>query len=146
MPAGADWRRRSSRLLGVVDAFVVTWAVAGAFIIRFGLDPDFEAAGQESTYAWLSLALAIAWWFMLGAWNSRQSGILGAGPDEYKRLDAASLWLFGIVAIVSYVLRIDTARGYVGVALPVGLFGLLMGRWLIRQHLNINRQRGDSMS
>jgi exopolysaccharide biosynthesis polyprenyl glycosylphosphotransferase len=146
MSAGADWRRRSARLLGVVDAFVVIWAVTGAFIVRFGLEPDFVVAGQEFTYAWLSVALAIAWWLMLGAWNSRQSRVLGSGPDEYKRVAAASLWLFGIVAIVSYVLRIDTARGYVGVALPVGLVGLLMGRWLIRQHLNVNRQRGDSMS
>jgi exopolysaccharide biosynthesis polyprenyl glycosylphosphotransferase len=146
MPAGTNWRRRSTRLLGVVDAFVVIWAVVGAFIIRFGFEPDFVVAGQEFTYAWLSVALAIVWWLMLGAWNSRQSRVLGSGPDEYKRVAAASLWLFGIVAIVSYVLRVDTARGYVGVALPVGLLGLLMGRWLIRQHLNINRQRGDSMS
>jgi exopolysaccharide biosynthesis polyprenyl glycosylphosphotransferase len=146
MPAGTDWRIRSSRLLGVVDAFVVIWAVVGAFIIRFGFEPDFVVAGQEFTYAWLSVALALAWWLMLGAWNSRQSRILGAGPDEYKRVAAASLWLFGLVAIVSYVLRVDTARGYVGVALPVGLFGLLLGRWLIRQHLNINRQSGHSMS
>lgn len=146
MPAGADWRTRSSRLLGVVDAFVVIWAVVGAFIIRFGFEPDFVVAGQEFTYAWLSLALAVVWWLMLGAWNSRQSRILGAGPDEYKRVAAASLWLFGLVAIVSYVFRVDTARGYVGVALPVGLLGLLVGRWLIRQHLNINRQRGHSMS
>lgn len=146
MPAGTDWRRRSSRLLGIVDAFVVIWAVAGAFVIRFGLDPDFVIAGQESTYAWLSVAIAIVWWLMLGAWNSRQSRVLGSGPDEYKRVAAASLWLFGLVAIVSYVLRFDTARGYVGIALPVGLLGLLMGRWLIRQHLNINRRRGDSMS
>jgi exopolysaccharide biosynthesis polyprenyl glycosylphosphotransferase len=146
MPAANDWRKRSSRLIGVVDAFVVLWAVCGAFIIRFGVEPDFVVAGQEFTYAWLSIALAVVWWLMLGAWNSRQSRILGAGPDEYKRVAAASLWLFGLVAIVSYVLRFDTARGYVGVALPVGLLGLLMGRWLIRQHLNINRQRGDSMS
>lgn len=83
---------------------------------------------------------------MLGAWNSRQSRILGAGPDEYKRVAAASLWLFGLVAIVSYVFRVDTARGYVGVALPVGLLGLLLGRWLIRQHLSIDRQQGQSMS
>ncbi len=92
------------------------------------------------------MALAVVWWLMLGAWNSRQSRVLGAGPDEYKRVAAASLWLFGLVAIVSYVFRVDTARGYVGVALPVGLLGLLIGRWLIRQHLNINRQRGHSMS
>src|SRR6185436_18717684 len=119
----------------VVDAFVVIWAVSGAFIVRFGFEPEFVVAGQEFTYAWLSVALAIAWWLMLGAWNSRQTRVLGAGPDEYKRVAAASLWLFGLVAIVSYVLRVDTARGYVGIALPAGLIGLLLGRWLIRQHL-----------
>ena len=146
MSEDADWRVRSSRLLGIVDAFVVVWAVVGAFIIRFGVEPDFVVAGQELTYVWLSAALAIIWWIMLGAWNSRQSRILGSGADEYKRVAAASLWLFGIVAIVSYVLRFDTARGYVGLALPVGLIGLLLGRWLIRQHLSIKRRQGRNMS
>ncbi|MEV7458194.1 hypothetical protein AB0N32_20145 [Pseudarthrobacter oxydans] len=83
---------------------------------------------------------------MLGAWNTRQSRVLGSGPDEYKRVAAASLWLFGLVAIFSYVLRIDTARGFVGIALPVGLTGLIMARWLLRQHLNVMRQGGQSMS
>lgn len=146
MPTGNDWRARYSRLLTIVDGFVVVWAVAGAFIIRFGIEPDFMVAGQEFAYAWLSVALVIIWWVMLGAWNSRQTRVLGAGPDEYKRVAAASLWLFGLIAIFSYVFRVDTARGYVGVALPAGLVGLLLGRWLIRQHLNINRQQGESMS
>ena len=141
-----DWRSKCSRQLRIVDAFVVTWAVAGAYVIRFGWGPDFEVVGQETIYIWISIALVVVWWIMLGAWNSRQSRILGAGPDEYKRVAAASLWLFGLVAIVSYVLRLDTARGYVGVALPAGLFGLLLARWLIRQHLNVNRQMGHSMS
>ncbi|MDR6414881.1 sugar transferase [Pseudarthrobacter sulfonivorans] len=142
----ANWRRRSSRRLRMVDAFVVIWAVVGAFLIRFGLDPDFNSSSQDAAYVWFSVVLAGAWWLMLGAWNSRQSRILGSGPDEYKRVAAASLWLFGIVAIVSYVFRIDTARGYVGLALPVGLLGLLLGRWLIRQHLSIKRGQGHSMS
>jgi exopolysaccharide biosynthesis polyprenyl glycosylphosphotransferase len=141
-----NWRRRSSRLLGVVDAFVVIWAVIGAFLIRFGVESDIVVAGQEITYAWLSVAIAVTWWFMLGAWNSRQSRVLGSGPDEYKRVAAASLWLFGIIAIFSYVFRIETARGYVGLALPVGLVGLLLARWLIRQHLSIRRRQGRSMS
>ncbi|MFJ6346477.1 sugar transferase [Pseudarthrobacter oxydans] len=130
----------------IADAFVVVWAVVGAYIVRFGLEPSFVVESQESTYAWLSVALAIVWWVMLGAWSSRNTRILGSGPDEYKRVAAASLWLFGLIAIVSYVLRVDTARGYVGVALPVGLAGLLLSRWLIRQHLNVDRQRGKSMS
>lgn len=146
MSEEADWRGRSSRLLSLVDAFVVVWAVVGAFLIRFGIEPDSVGPAEEVTYIWLSAALAVTWWFMLGAWNSRQSRILGSGADEYKRVAAASLWLFGIVAIVSYVLRFDTARGYVGLALPVGLLGLLLGRWLIRQHLNIKRRQGRNMS
>ncbi len=146
MSEDANWRRRSSRLLRIVDAFVVVWAVVGAFLIRFGVDPDISTTGQDLSYVWLSVLLAVAWWLMLGAWNSRQSHILGSGPDEYKRVGAASLWLFGIVAIVSYLFRIDTARGYVGLALPVGLLGLLLGRWLIRQHLSIKRGQGRSMS
>lgn len=142
----SDWRVRTSRVLRVIDAFVIIWAVAGAYVIRFGLEPDFVLFGQQAAYAFLSAALAAVWWIMLGAWNSRQSRILGSGPDEYKRVAAASLWLFGLVAIVSYVLRIDTARGYVGVALPAGLLGLLVSRWLFRQHLSVKRHQGESMS
>ena len=83
-----DWRLRTSRRLCVVDAFVIVWAIAGAYIVRFGLEPNFVVDGQEVTYVWLSIALVIAWWLMLGAWNSRQSRILGSGADEYKRVAA----------------------------------------------------------
>jgi exopolysaccharide biosynthesis polyprenyl glycosylphosphotransferase len=132
--------------LRVVDAFVIVWAIAGAYIVRFGLEPNHAVDGKDLTYVWLSIALIVVWWLMLGAWNTRQSLILGAGADEYKRVAAASLWLFGMVAIFSYVLRIDTARGYVGIALPAGLFGLILSRWLLRQHLSVDRQGGESMS
>lgn len=141
-----DWRVKTSRQLRLVDAFVIAWAISGAYIVRFGIEPDFVVEGQEVTYVWLSAVLALAWWLMLGAWSTRQPRILGAGADEYKRVAAASLWLFGLVAIFSYVSRTDTARGYVGIALPVGLFGLLLARWLLRQHLSIDRQGGASMS
>lgn len=146
MGAVSDWRARTSRRLRVVDAFVISWAIAGAYIVRFGIDPSFVGQGQEFSYAALSVALVLVWWLMLGAWNSRQSRVLGTGTDEYKRVASASLWLFGLLAIFSYVFRIDTARGYVGVALPVGLLGLLLARWLLRQHLSIDRRVGDSMS
>ncbi|MBT2248078.1 sugar transferase [Arthrobacter sp. BHU FT2] len=146
MSRDVDWRTRSSRLLRIVDALVIVWAVAGAFAVRFGVGPNLVEAGEDITYAWLSVVLVCLWWVMLEAWNSRQSRILGAGPDEYKRVAAASLWLFGLVAIVSYVFQLDTARGYVGIALPSGLLGLLLARWFMRQHLNVSRAKGGSMS
>ncbi|MFB9818544.1 sugar transferase [Arthrobacter ramosus] len=142
----SDWRVRTSRTLRIVDGFVIVWAVAGAYCIRFGLDSSFTISGQDSSYVWLSMLLAMTWWLMLGAWSTRQSRILGSGPDEYKRVAAASLWLFGFVAIFSYLFRVETARGYVGIALPAGLGGLLLARWLLRQHLSVHRQKGRRMS
>lgn len=140
------WRGKYARRLAVIDAAVVTWAVAGAFIVRFGIGNSPSTPAEDAAYFWFSVVLVVVWWCMLGAWSSRDSRILGAGSDEYKRVGAASLWLFGLIAIFSYVFRIDTARGYVGFALPVGLFGLLMARWLVRQHLGVDRQAGLSMS
>ncbi|BAS16352.1 sugar transferase [Arthrobacter sp. Hiyo8] len=72
--------------------------------------------------------------------------ILGSGAEEYKRVIAASAWLFGFVAVVSYALRIDTARGFVGLAFPAGVIGVLAARWLLRQHLALERRRGESAS
>lgn len=141
---GTDWRVKSSRVLGLVDACVLSWAVLGAFVLRFGTEP-YITDGQGLAYGWGSVLLIIVWWIMLGAWNTRQSRILGSGSDEFKRVTAASLWLFGLIAIFSYVFRVDTARGYVGIALPVGLVGLFLARWLVRQHLSVQRSSGSSM-
>lgn len=142
----ANWRVRTSRNLRIIDAFVILWAVTGAYVLRFGIDQGLAVHQQESNYVWLSAFIAVAWWTMLEAWNSRQSRILGSGPEEYRRVAAASLWLFGLIAIFSYVFRLDTARGYVGIALPVGLLGLILARWLLRQHLSVRRQGGKDMS
>lgn len=122
------------------------WALAGAFGIRFGFADSGDVTTRDVDYMTLSLALAVSWWFMLGWWGSRESKILGAGSEEYKRVMAATAWLFGFVAVFSYALRIDTARGFVGLAFPAGALGLLAARWLVRQHLTLDRRRGRSSS
>lgn len=128
----------------LLDGFVVCWAVAGAYFVRFGATPT--PRNEESAYAFFSLVLAFGWWIMLGVWGSREPKVLGSGADEYKRILTASMWLFASVAILSYALRIDTARGFVGLAFPVGVLALLAGRWLVRQHLAIDRKNGRSVS
>jgi len=138
------WRRRYSRRLRLVDAGVVVWALAGSFGVRFG----FLEGGslQDLGYLQFAALLAVCWYLMLEFWGSRESKILGSGAEEYKRVIAASAWLFGFVAIVSYAMRIDTARGFVGLAFPAGAIGLLAARWLVRQHLALERSRGKSSS
>ncbi|MGO4234684.1 sugar transferase [Pseudarthrobacter sp. YAF2] len=129
-----------------MDALVVLWAVAGAFGVRFGFSDISNGDVRDADYLVLAAVLAVAWWLMLWLWGSREAKVLGSGSEEYKRVLAASMWLFGFVAIFSYALRIDTARGFVGLAFPAGALGLLAGRWLVRQHLSLERSRGRSTS
>lgn len=142
-----DWRERYARRLSILDACIVTWATAGALVFRFGTaqsDSLISPAGVP--YIFISVALAVSWWGLLTIFGTRDSRILGHGYEEFKRVVTASIWLFGLVAIVSYSLQYDTARGYVAVALPAGLFGLLVSRHLVRQLLHIERQAGRSNS
>lgn len=139
---GLDWRANYVRRIKIVDAVVVVWALVGAHIIRFGIDGENSVAGTP--YVIITVLLPLAWWLMLEGWGSRQPHLMGSGPDEYKRVFAASLWLFGALAIVSYAFKIDLARGYVGIAFPIGVLGLIAGRWILRQHLAVARTRGES--
>lgn len=140
------WRLRYAGRLRLVDAGVVVWAVAGAYGIRFGFADIGENSIKDGDYVLLSITLVVTWWTMLELWGSREARVLGSGTEEYKRVIASSVWLFGAVAVVSYALKIDTARGYVGLAFPAGALGLLIGRWLVRQHLALERRRGLSSS
>lgn len=140
------WRGRYTRRLRLVDAGIIVWALAGAFGVRFGFSDLGQGEIRDGEYLLLSASLAFGWWLMLEYWGSREAMVLGSGTEEYKRIIAASAWLFGFVAIVSYGLRIDTARGFVGLAFPAGAVGLLIARWLVRQHLSLERKRGVSTS
>ncbi|MDJ0315367.1 sugar transferase [Arthrobacter sp. H35-D1] len=144
-----NWRTRYARRIGALDAVVVVWSVTGAHLLRFGLHPatsDAIAGAPVASYTAVSIVLPLIWWLMLGAWGSREPRMLGAGAEEYKRVVAASLWLFGIIAIIAYALQVDLARSYVGTAFPLGTVGLIAGRWVLRQHLSLERSRGGSVS
>lgn len=142
-----DWRRHYVAILGLTDAAAVVWALAGALVLRFGTDSSVEwvsAAGKP--YVVVTIVLSVIWWCMLGLWGSRETTVLGHGTEEYKRLLTASFWLFGLVAVVSYVFQLDTARGYVALALPAGIVSILIGRMLVRSYLRSQRRSGGSSS
>ena len=136
------------RRVGITDLLVVIWAVCGAQLIRFGAgvpDPKLPAGAAtllDVKYAALTVVLIVAWLLMLrlqGAYNRR---LLGHGPEEYKAVAVASFRLFSVVAVASYVFRLELARGYVAIALPAGMIGLLLSRWLWRKWLTMHRAEG----
>lgn len=148
----AEGRRITSRsadhrvVLMLVDLLCITWTVAIADLIRFGLDdPALDVGLFQTPYALVSVVLDLVWWAALGAFGARDPRVLGYGQEEYKRVTTASLWLFGAIAVFSYLFQLETARGYVAVSLSLGVGGLLLGRWILRSALVQERQLGGGL-
>lgn len=133
-------------VLGLVDLLCITWTVAIADLVRFGLDDPALSVGHFQTpYALVSIVLDLVWWAVLGSFGARDPRVLGYGQEEYKRVTAASLWLFGGIAVFSYLFQLETARGYVAVSLSLGIAGLLLGRRILRSALVQERQLGAGL-
>ena len=142
-----SWVRGYRRKLIITDVVVVAVVVLSSQALRVNGSSRVEFEGFGSISYWIiSIILSLAWLSALainGVWDRK---ILGAGPNEYARIMAASLYLFGFVAIVSYLAAAEIARSYLLIALPLGLFGLIGGRWVWRRLLAEYRLAGSHLS
>ncbi|QLY27730.1 sugar transferase [Nocardia huaxiensis] len=147
-PSGKQrWQAEYRRRLRLTDTLVVAAAVALAQLIRFGglnnsARVDWTGDHDRVGYAAISIVLACIWVGFLAIGNTWSPTVLGTGPEEYRRLVAATMRLFGLIAIVSLLLRIDFARGYLAIALPVGLVGLMLNRLFWRKYATRQRRAG----
>ncbi|MGK0716081.1 sugar transferase [Leucobacter sp. W1153] len=146
--ARPDWRGRYARNIAVTDVLVLLWVIFGTQIVWFGTGAAEVAMRNDlrisSVSYWLfSILLVVVWSLVLGLFDTRDHRVIGAGSDEYKRIFHASLRLFGAIAILAFLFRIDVARGYLLIALPVGVCALWLSRWLWRQWLSAQRESGS---
>jgi exopolysaccharide biosynthesis polyprenyl glycosylphosphotransferase len=146
-----DWRDRYALNLAVTDLLVLIWVIFGAQIGWFGVttsDVSFSGSLSEValSYTAISVVLVVSWLTMLGAFGSRSYRVLGTGPQEYKLVLDASVRLFGLVAIIAFLFKIELARGYILIAFPLGVLTLLLSRWIWRQWLGVQRLRGEYSS
>lgn len=141
-PVGARWREAYAVRLWMTDALILVWVVYGTQIAWLGLQPPRVSGLAEIDYWIFSGVLIGAWIWMLGLLETRSDKVIGAGITEYIRVGDASLRVFGAVAIVAFLFRVDVARGYLILALPMGIVTLVLGRWLWRQWLIAHRRMG----
>jgi exopolysaccharide biosynthesis polyprenyl glycosylphosphotransferase len=130
-----SWRARYARALSVIDVVSVIMAVAVAQWLRFG----GLQAYRDIDYAIISVAVAAAWLILLSIYRARSPRVIGDGAEEYRRVWLATISVFGGVAIVSMLFKLEIARGYLMIALPVGTILLLAGRYAAR--LVVRRRR-----
>lgn len=146
VPAGGDavrrWRDQYSQYLRISDSVVVFASVLLAQAVRFGEIAN-TSGYSDPTMTLFSFLFAALWLSALAVFQTRSTRIIGAGIDEYRRIGTASFWTFGIIAMVTLLAKVDLARGYLAIALPVGTFGLLASRSMWRKHLCRKRAQGE---
>ncbi|MET0887059.1 MAG: sugar transferase [Mycetocola sp.] len=137
--------------LVITDLLVLLWVVFGVQIAWLGFDSDAVGVSGsrgsiEISYTVISVALIVSWMAMLSFFDSRTDRVVGVGSLEYKAVVTASVRLFGLLAIVSFIFKIDLARGFILMAFPAGVLVLLFSRWMWRQWLGVKRLRGEYSS
>ena len=137
------WIQSYIRRLWWTDAIVVILAVSLAQWLRFGsLLKSTPNGGTGVPAGVTSLVIVVAWMFALRVLNTRDRRIVGAGASEYSRVATASFTVFGVAAIASLLLKLDLARGFIAIVLPLGTIGLLVTRALWRRGLTRSRLSG----
>ena len=124
----------------LTDVATIVGAVTVSFLIRFDTPTEILSVGRRQfDYTVVTALIGLGWAAALavgGVWDSRT---LGRGTTEFRRLVRATVFFFGAVGVLAYLLKADLARGYLALALPFGLLCLLSShllwrRWLVRRH------------
>lgn len=138
------WESAYSTSLVVVDALLVTVAALTALLVRFGRPDEVVAVGQSAGIGYTEVAavFAPAWVLMLAASRAYEARFLGTGSDEFKRVVNATVRFTALVSTTVFVFEVDLSRGFVAVALPLGLVLLLLGRYSARKVIVGLRYRG----
>jgi exopolysaccharide biosynthesis polyprenyl glycosylphosphotransferase len=136
------WERRTRAQLLVTDVLVVLCATgliaAAASAVMTGL----RSVAQEQQLAAPALTAAV-WLLMLAAIHSRDAGVLGSGATEYRRVAHATGLAFAVLAAAALMVEWPQLRMQLLAAIPIGLLGLLVGRWQWRRQLIARRRAGE---
>jgi exopolysaccharide biosynthesis polyprenyl glycosylphosphotransferase len=127
----------------VLDVALVS---ATVFFAAFGRDHlvlfGSGAAVSESAEI-VGLPLVIAWIAVIAVRGGYDSGVFGAGADEYKVVVGSSLFAAAFLGIGCYLLQFQLSRGFYLFAFLIGPALLASGRWVLRRLLHHARRLGS---
>ncbi|GAA4379025.1 sugar transferase [Agromyces bauzanensis] len=144
----AAWQHAYAWRLLVTDLVVVVVAVYGSQLLRFGFDdravriPSDDDPTVVVSYSVVSAILVLGWFAALSFFGTRDRTIVGTGTAEYRRIADATIRMFVVVAVLAFALQSEVGRGYLLIALPLGLSLLLLARWGWRKWLLHRRATG----
>ena len=132
------WRRAYVRRLVLWDAVCAIAATTVALLARFG--PMTSEPGPASLTT--ALVLPAVWVLAMLLSRSYEERFLWEGPEEFRRVFFAAALLLAAVGTVSWAWKLEVARGFVVIAIPLATAFTLTHRLAERRWLQHKRAKG----
>ncbi len=131
------WRSAYVRRLVLLDALAAL--VAG--MVGSLVPEDGPLMGLTASTA-VVLALPLVWLGAMLAARAYEQRYLWVGPEEFRRALTAAALLLATVGTVSWAFKLEVARSFVVVALPLATLLTLAARLALRLRLHAQRAHG----
>jgi exopolysaccharide biosynthesis polyprenyl glycosylphosphotransferase len=121
------------------DVLCATVAAVVGYLVRFGGSEDGAPPHAQVEVVFL---LPLIWAGSMVVARSYEERSLWIGPEEFRRVFFAAAVLLSTVGTVSWAFRLEVARGFVVVALPLATALTLAQRYVRRKRLHRARGKG----
>lgn len=137
-------QRETSQRRAMVAVDLGAIAVAIAAVLATGIGASAPLL-LDSPRQFVVVSLVILWPIMLWETQSRASTVLGAGPEEYRRVLVASLWTATFSAASAYAAGVSRGRDTLLTIAVLGTALLLAGRNVSRVLLHRRLAHGGPL-
>jgi exopolysaccharide biosynthesis polyprenyl glycosylphosphotransferase len=133
------WQHQYVRRLVVSDAACAGLAATTGLLIRFG------STGSVASPVSIGMAVVLpaVWVLAMLILRTYEKRFLWEGPEEFRRVFLASALLLAMVGTASWAVKMEVARGFVVVALPLATIATLITRYLWRQRMRRRQRAGE---
>lgn len=136
------WRRKIRRILVAADAAVIGTSSFLAYQSRVVLE-QVGAAGPFQNELATALGVLPLWLGILALFGCYHPAYLSAGGDALRRFAGGTAVGVLVLGFLSFVLRLDLSRFYVGVLFSLVLLFGTVARSVVRHGVRRRRTRGE---
>ncbi|MGY1719458.1 sugar transferase [Blastococcus sp. SYSU DS0552] len=131
------WRAQYVRRLVILDVVAAVVAAVVAQVIEVGpASGTFATAGSP---LWTVVLVPVLWAGAMLVARAYEERFLWIGAEEFRRVFFAAVLIVGTLATISWAFRLEVARGFAIVALPL-VTALTLGHRLV-QRRRLHRER-----
>lgn len=130
-------RRRQGRVIVIGDLVATAYSTGmGIWLRENSLFSGLPLTGYADVLigAAVGLTLFTVWNMALWTQGTRNFDVVGSGAREYFEVTRITGIVFAFVVTISYIFKLDVARGFVLFTFPVGLIMMLSWRYTLNRN------------